>query len=260
VEVEVGLLAEQAERLNGPFLAWHRRGRPLVTLKAASSLDGMLSAEAGESRWISGAPARRFAHRLRFCHDAVLVGAGTVRRDDPRLTVRLGEQSGSPRRVVLSASLELDPTAAIFASDAGGSHPVTVYTVNADPAMAVELEARAEVKRVAGEHGALDLEAVLRDLAHDGVQSVLVEGGGKTHGAFLEAGLAERVAIFTSGKLLGARGGTPMIDLPVAGHPDSGWRIEREQLIALGNDLVWMGRIHRGKGREGRHERVHRSD
>ena len=101
--MKFGLLADEATRLNGGFLQHHRTGRPLVTIKAAVSLDGMISARDGCSRWISGEPARRFAHRLRFGHDALLVGAGTVRSDDPRLTVRLD----GPPAVCFGARVEV---------------------------------------------------------------------------------------------------------------------------------------------------------
>src|SRR5262245_28495167 len=89
IDVEVGVLEDACRRLNAPFLSWHDRGRPFVTLKAAMSWDGQIAAQAGSSTWLTGEPARRHAHRLRFAHDAVLVGAGTIRRDDPRLSVRL---------------------------------------------------------------------------------------------------------------------------------------------------------------------------
>jgi diaminohydroxyphosphoribosylaminopyrimidine deaminase/5-amino-6-(5-phosphoribosylamino)uracil reductase len=246
VQVELGLMAPEAGRLNEPFLRWHREGLPLVTLKAAATLDGMLSARSGESRWVTAAPARRFAHRLRWRHDAVLVGAGTVRRDDPRLTVRLDGPRAARRRVVLTSSLDLDPGAELF-SGAGSGPPVLVYTSNPRAEAADPLRGRADVRRLAGRDGALEIEAVLRDLAGEGVQSVLVEGGARTFASFLEAGLAHRAAIFVSGKLLGARGGTPLVDRATVESPGAGWRLEREALVALGPDLLWTGRVRPGR-------------
>lgn len=247
IEVEVGLLEDDARKLNEPFFHWHLSGRPLVTIKAALSADGMLSADHGESRWITGPLARRFAHRLRLVHDAILVGAGTVRRDDPRLTVRLGDEVQVRRRVVVTRSLDLDPASKIFTHD---GVPTRVYTTEAAASeRGAGLAGRADVVPVPeGERG-LSLEAVLDDLGSLGVQSVLVEGGGNTMSGFVGAGLAQRAALFYAGRLLGARGGTPFLDEPTVASPDAGWRVHHEQLVPLGADLLVMGRFSRpGRG------------
>jgi len=244
VEVRVGVLAQAARRLNEPFIHWHRERMPWVTLKAAVTLDGMLAAQGGLSQWISGASARRFAHRLRLRHDAVLVGAGTVRQDNPRLTVRLPAIRATPRRVVLSATLALDPASHVFTPDTEGAVPTRVYTSASAAAAGEELLGdRAEIVRVGERDGRADLTEVLSDLARAGVQSVLVEGGAETFARFLDAGLARRVALFVSGKFLGGRGGTPLIDHKTVSRPDQGWRVEREALIPLGDDLLYLGRL-----------------
>lgn len=247
IEVDVGLLERDAHRLNEPFVRWHVHGRPLVTLKAALSADGMLSADRGESRWITGPLARRFAHRLRLAHDAILVGAETVRRDDPRLTVRLDGSVEMRLRVVLTRSLDLDPDAKIFAH---GDRPTRVYTVEgAASDRAARLAGRAEVRRMPESEAGVSLEAVLDDLGALGVQSLLVEGGARTLAGFVKAGLAQRVALFYAGKLLGARGGTPFLDEPTVASPEAGWRVAQEQLVPLGPDLLVVGRLGRpGQG------------
>lgn len=244
VEVCVGVLAEAAHRLNEPFLHWHRERMPLVTLKAAVTLDGMLAARSGVSQWITGSPARRFAHRLRLRHDAVMVGAGTVRQDNPRLTVRLAGIRTTPRRLVLSETLELDPTSHVFAPEPHGGARTRVYTsTSAASAGDKLLGDRAEIVRVGQRDGRADLSDVLGDLARSGVQSVLVEGGAETFARFLDVGLARRVALFISGKLLGGRGGTPLIDRETFSRPDQGWRVERDALIPLGEDFLYLGRL-----------------
>lgn len=244
VRVEVGLLEEAARRLNEPFLHWQRHHIPLVTLKAAASLDGRIAARQGESRWITGEAARRFAHRLRLRHDAVLVGAGTVRRDDPRLTVRLPGESARPLRVVLSRSLELDPGAALLRADSADYGPVRIYTSaesarrrgggHADHVAIVPVAERA---------GALDLGEVLGDLAACGAHSLLVEGGGKTWAAFLEQGLAQKAALFVAGSLLGSGGAVPLVEMRSVARPELGWRVQRERMIPLGDDLLIVGRF-----------------
>lgn len=239
IAVETGLLAREAEALNEQFFHWHSHRMPLVTLKAALSLDGKLSADAGNSRWITGEPARRFAHRLRLRHDAVLVGAGTVRHDDPRLTVRLPGVNAPRRRVVLSAGLQIDPGSALF--DADGAPATRVYT--AVQGGRSRFAGRAEVVTVARREGELDLEQVLADLAEQGVQSLLVEGGGLTFASFLNQRLAHRGAFFYSGKILGNSGATPLLPGPAVAEPSAGWRFRRERLLPLGDEILMLGRF-----------------
>jgi len=249
IAVQVGLLAEEARRLNESFLHWHMQGRPLVTLKAALSLDGLLSAAGGRSRWITGEVARRFAHRLRLRHDAVLVGAETVRRDDPRLTVRLPRVQALRLRAVLSGTVELDPAAKLFQRNAAAEPLTRIYTAQPVGEKRRSLWAgRAELVGVPAARNGLDLGAVLADLGRLGAQSVLVEGGGRTHAAFLEAGLADRAALFQSGALLGARGARPFLDMPAVDEPAQGWRLEPRHHFFLGSDRLMLGRLVRPGG------------
>jgi diaminohydroxyphosphoribosylaminopyrimidine deaminase/5-amino-6-(5-phosphoribosylamino)uracil reductase len=249
VEVEVGLLGPEARRLNAPFYHWHAARRPLVTVKAALSLDGMLAGRGGASHWITAAPARRFAHRLRLRHDAVLVGAGTLRRDDPALTVRLPGVRAPRTRVVLAPTLAIDPGARLFRERPEGAPPPRIYVAEGVPEAAERsFQDRAEIVRVGASGGRLDLGAVLDDLGRLGVQSLLVEGGGRTLASFLDAGLADRAALFVSGKLLGARGGTPLVDRPSFEDPERAWRVEPEQWLALGEDRVLVGTVVAGPG------------
>ena len=243
IDVEVGVLEAPCRRLNAPFLSWHERGRPFVTLKAAMSWDGQIAAAQGSSTWVTGEPARRHAHRLRFAHDAVLVGAGTLRRDDPRLTVRLPGLEATRQVVVLAESLRIPAGARIFAT--GGPRPRVYTGEGASRADESALAGVADVVRVASGPTGLDLTAVLKDLAATGVQSVLVEGGGRTHAAFLDAGFADEVALFVAPRLFGAAGGTPLVGGPAAASPDQAWRLVALRSIALGGDLLVVARPER---------------
>jgi diaminohydroxyphosphoribosylaminopyrimidine deaminase/5-amino-6-(5-phosphoribosylamino)uracil reductase len=244
VEVEVGLLAEEARRLNDAFFHFHDRGRPRVTLKAAVSVDGMLAAANGRSQWITSETARRFAHRLRYRHDAVLVGAETVRRDDPRLTVRLPGISACRLRAVLAPSLDLDPGARLFERDGDGQAPVVLYAAEDAAARHAERFAgRAEVVALPADAHGLRLDALLDDLAARDVLSLLVEGGARTFAGFVRAGLADRAAVFTAPRVLGGRGGTPLLDLPVVGAPSEGLRILAERRVPLGADWLLLGPV-----------------
>jgi diaminohydroxyphosphoribosylaminopyrimidine deaminase/5-amino-6-(5-phosphoribosylamino)uracil reductase len=247
IRVEVGLLEEEARRLNETFLHGHLAGRPLVTLKAALSLDGMLAAASGESRWITGAPARRFGHRLRLRHDAVLVGAGTVRRDDPRLTVRLAAASRPRLRVVLAPELDIDPASRIFEREDVASPATRIYALSgAGVGREASFAGRAEVVRVAERNGSLDLAAVLADLMRCGVGSLMVEGGGRTLAHFVDAGIADRAAFFVARKLIGARGGTALLERESVREPAAGWRLIRPRQLALGRDLLLVGDLMPG--------------
>jgi diaminohydroxyphosphoribosylaminopyrimidine deaminase/5-amino-6-(5-phosphoribosylamino)uracil reductase len=248
LSVEVGTMAEDAERLNEPFTTWHRKARPLVTLKAAVSLDGLLSADGGRSQWITGPAARRFAHRLRLRSDAVLVGAGTARGDDPRLTVRLPGAARQPLRVIVSASLDLAPDAKIFGRTDQADRPPRIYATDRSPASRRRrLQPKAEIVNVGSDRqGRPDLRAVLQHLADEGAQSLLVEGGGATFYSFLSAGLADRAALFYAPTILGARGATPLADGRAVPQPLAGPRLEERRVLSLGEDLAILGRIVRG--------------
>ena len=244
IAVAEGVLASEARALNAPFLSTHQRRRPWVTLKAAQSLDGRIAAALGSSTWVTGDASRRYAHRLRFCHDAVLVGAGTVRRDDPRLTVRLPGVDAVRHRVVLAPHLAVDPSARVFLRDGPEAPATRVYVAASCPKDAVaRFRDVAEIVPVAHSASGLDLAAVLADLHQVGVQSVLVEGGGKTLGAFLSSGLVDDVVLFVSGRFFGAGDATPVVDIPAVAEPGKAWRFARSAMIPLGQDVVFVGRL-----------------
>lgn len=187
-----------------PFRRFILEGRPWITLKAAVSLDGRIAAPSGDSKWITGEPARRDAHRLRARADAVLVGAETVRQDAPRLNVR-GVPGQDPWRVVLNRRLDLDPDAAVFAEGA------RVYHGPDAPASRVQaFQARgAAPVAVPLTEGCLDLAAVVADLGRLGVVNLLVEGGGRVHGAFLRRRLADAACLYVAPRFLGE--GRPVV-------------------------------------------------
>lgn len=245
IATDCGLLRSHAQRLNAPFFRYHAACRPLVTLKAALSLDGRLSAADGESKWITSRTARRVAHWMRLQHDALLVGAGTVRRDDPRLTARLGGGEVRRRVAILSRSLQLPVDARVF--DGARPQDALIYTTLGAVAAAGRLADRATIVGVAETEAGLALDEVLDDLGRRGVYSLLVEGGGRTLHGFLAAGLAQRGALFQAPLALGAREGTPMLDGFAVESPRAGWRFVREGVFALADDQWTVGRW-RGEG------------
>jgi diaminohydroxyphosphoribosylaminopyrimidine deaminase/5-amino-6-(5-phosphoribosylamino)uracil reductase len=232
VEVESGLLAEEAARLNLRYLVAAVERRPAVTLKWAMSLDGRIATAGGESRWISSPAARRWALGEREAHDATLVGVGTVLADDPLLDRRLGKAAGPNRRVVLDRRLRTPPDARMFTA----AGEVLVYTESADAARAAAL-AEASVVRLPR----VEPAAVLADLHARGVRSVLVEGGAAVHASFVGAGLYDRVAAVCAPLLLGgAQAPGPLAGDglgPLAGAP----RLGPLRARRLGPDLVLIG-------------------
>ncbi len=225
VAVESGTLVERAAALNLPFLTFHLRGRPAVTLKWAMTLDGRIATAGGESRWISSPAGRRWGLGLREDHDAVLVGSGTVLADDPRLDRRQGRARGPILRVVLDRRLRVPAGRRLFAVDG----PVLVYTESFDPARRTALaEVGAEVVRLS----AVTPASVVADLAVRGVQSLLVEGGAGVLGSFVADRLFDRVAVDVAPKLVGGA---------AAPGPVGGTGV-RSLVEALGLDSVAVAR------------------
>jgi diaminohydroxyphosphoribosylaminopyrimidine deaminase/5-amino-6-(5-phosphoribosylamino)uracil reductase len=241
LKVVSGVLNDQCAELNAPFFTFITRKRPFVTLKVASTADGRIAGESGDSRWVTGPAARARVHQLRGRVDAVLVGGGTVRMDDPQLTARPRGRPAArqPMRVVLSASLDLPPSAKVFAGRPGGA---LVLTASPDEAKAAALrKAGAQVVRLpAGPSGSLDLRAVLDELARRDVVHLLVEGGAGVFGGFLEAGLADEILLFVAPRVLGSGlswatlSGRARIEDAIALEP---WHVEQ-----LGPDVLLTAR------------------
>jgi diaminohydroxyphosphoribosylaminopyrimidine deaminase/5-amino-6-(5-phosphoribosylamino)uracil reductase len=207
IVVEEGLLASEAEDINAGFFSRVRRGRPLVTLKLASTLDGRIATHSGESRWITGEPARRMAHALRGRHDAVMVGVGTVLTDDPDLTCRLpGYKPVSPVRVVADSHLRTRLTCRLIASAAQApTWLVARDTASPERRRALEAAGAGVITVAAGTIG-INLEAAMAALADRGITRVLVEGGAQLAAALLRADLVDRIAWFHAPTVMGGDG------------------------------------------------------
>jgi diaminohydroxyphosphoribosylaminopyrimidine deaminase/5-amino-6-(5-phosphoribosylamino)uracil reductase len=208
IAVETGLMVAQARRLNAGFLSVIERRRPHLILKLAATLDGRIATATGESRWISGAPARARVHLMRAQADAVLIGAGTARADDPMLDVRgLGPRAAQPVRIVADGGLSLPLTGRLAAS--AREIPVRVLHRSDAPAgrRAALADLGVETVEVAARNGGLlDMADALRRLAEGGITRVLCEGGGRLVAALLAGGLVDGIALFTAGRAIGGDG------------------------------------------------------
>ena len=232
----------RAQEQNEKFFTSIVAGRPFVLAKWASTLDGRIASAAGESRWITGEAARRRALLLREEFDAVLVGAGTVVADDPRLTRRLGRNRTTPHwRIVLDGRLRIPETARVLR---GSGRRLVATAAPASHPKARRLAARGvEVWSLpAGRAGAVDLGALLRALAGAGVASLMVEGGAETLGSFFEAGLVDRAAAFLAPRVMGgdrARGSVGGKGFRLADTP----RLRDFRTERVGDDLLVTARL-----------------
>jgi diaminohydroxyphosphoribosylaminopyrimidine deaminase/5-amino-6-(5-phosphoribosylamino)uracil reductase len=238
--VEVGLLEAEARRLNEAWLKWVARGLPWVTLKMAVTLDGRIAAATGDSRWITSEAARRYAHRLRDRHDAVLVGAATVRADDPLLTARV-RGARNPLRVVLGARAELPLTSQI-ARTAGEVPTLLACGVDAPAGRVAALEGVGiEALRLPLVEGRIDLRALAEALAARGVVSVLLEGGAETAAGFLDAGLVDRVEFLYAPKIIGGRAAPGPVGGAGRGRMAEALPVRDVRIRRLGSDWLVGG-------------------
>jgi diaminohydroxyphosphoribosylaminopyrimidine deaminase/5-amino-6-(5-phosphoribosylamino)uracil reductase len=209
VEVASGLLEDEARELNIGFVSRLTRGRPWVRLKVAATLDGRTAAANGESRWITGAEARRDGHRWRARACAVLTGIGTVRDDDPRLTVREVATTRQPLRVLVDSRLEVPLAARIL----GGGNALVAAAVE-DRAKRDALRANgAEVVVLPNAAGKVELGDLMRELARRALNEIHVEAGVKLNGSLVAAGVVDELVVYLAPSLLGD-GGSGMFNLP----------------------------------------------
>lgn len=239
VEVVTGVCAQEARRAAAGFLMRIEKGRPLVTLKLATSLDGRIATASGRSQWITGEDARAWGHLLRARHDAILVGGGTALADDPALTCRLpGLEDRSPVRVVMDGRLRL-PASARMLRDAreapvwiitrAGHGSATCDALRQTGAELIELEGAANAP--------LDEAATLGALAARGVTRLLIEGGAALATAFWRAGLVDRVVWFRAPIALGGDG-RPSLEALSIGEIAEARRLRRTALRVTGDDVV----------------------
>ncbi|MBM2577817.1 bifunctional diaminohydroxyphosphoribosylaminopyrimidine deaminase/5-amino-6-(5-phosphoribosylamino)uracil reductase RibD [Jannaschia sp. Os4] len=236
VEVVEGVGADAAARDLSGFLSRVTRGRPALTLKLATTLDGRIATASGESRWITGAAARAHVHAQRARHDAVMVGAGTLRADDPLLTVRGMGDVPQPARVVLSRRLDLPPGR--MEAGAGKVPMHVLYGSSPDPTAHARLTAAGAIPtEVAEGDGGLDPQAVMSALGDLGFTRVYCEGGGTLAAALLRAGLVDRLDHYVAGAAIGAEGVPGVGPLALAALADAP-RLELVDVRRIGADAL----------------------
>jgi len=253
LQVEAGLLAEEARRLNEAWFKWVETGLPFVIAKAACSLDGKIATAGGESQWLTGEKARAFGHQLRHQVDAILVGVGTALADDPQLTTRLPQRTTEngkrktengprdPIRIVLDSRLRLPLSAKMLRLDSPA--PTWVACTDAAPKEKIKAikDLGADVLVMPAESGRVALKPLLQELGRRQVQSLLVEGGAETLGSFFDQRVVDKFYFFYAPKILGGKTAPGM--LAGAGVQRLGEALEAKEMKVrkLGVDLLVTG-------------------
>lgn len=254
LQVEIGLLAAAARRLNAAWFKWVATGLPFVIAKAACSLDGKIATAGGESQWLTGEKARAYGHQLRHQVDAILVGVGTVIADDPQLTTRLGKRTtenrkqkteNSPRdpiRIVLDSRLRMSLEARLLHLDSPA--PTWIACTPAAPKDQIKAlqDLGAEVLVMpAAANGMVALPPLLQELGRRQVQSLLVEGGGETLGSFFDQRLVDQFYFFYAPKILGGKTAPGMLAGAGVKHLGNALQAKDLSVRKLGPDLLVTG-------------------
>jgi len=239
IKVTVGVLEQAARKLNEVYFHYTQTGLPFITVKYAQSLDGRIATAQGNSRWISSEGSRRFTHRLRAQHDAIMVGRGTMNADDPLLTVRL-VKGRNPLRICLDSKLRIPIDAQVLRDD-GRTLIVTTDEHGKDKIEKIRKLGKEVLVVQKGADGRVELRPLMKALAQRGISSILVEGGSEVITSFLKAGLINRMVVITAPLILGkgieAIGDLGIIDLDKAVKPTA-CEIKR-----VGEDVVFDLRL-----------------
>ena len=208
IEVIEGVLEEEAKNLNEGFFKRLSEGRPLITLKSATTLDGKIATQSGQSKWITGPEARAQGHMLRARSDAIIIGIGTALADKPQLTCRLiGMENYSPHRIIIDSTLKLPLSNTLVKT--ANKIPTTVFTAARDNRKKISNYTELGVKIIELEpalSGQLPPELIAKTLGTYGFNNVLLEGGSKLAGSFISAGLVDRLAWFRAPNIIGGDG------------------------------------------------------
>jgi len=241
IDVRCGLLANEAQELNIGFVSRMTRARPWVRMKVAASLDGRTALPTGESQWITGPAARADGHAWRARACAILTGIGTVREDDPQLTVRDVQTPRQPPRVLIDSRLEVPLTARVLEGA-----PTLIFCAGIDADNAAHAEALAargvEIVPLANAHGKVDLPGMLKALGARGINELHVEAGHKLNGSLLREGCVDELLVYLAPSLLGTDA-AGMFDLVAPAELDARRRLIFHAAERVGDDLRILARL-----------------
>jgi len=243
LEVRSGILEPQCRRLIAPFARHATTGLPFVILKSATTLDGFTACASGDSQWVSGEESRRHVHSLRDRVDAIMVGAGTVEKDDPRLTARLPEGGRDPLRVVVDSTLRIRENAAVLQGDSDATTLIAT-TGRADDRKVERLRAGgAEVLILSEDEGRVDLKDLLQHLGRRDIQSLLLEGGATLAGRCFRQRLIGRVMVFVAPRMLGGEDGQGIFAGPGVQVMNEAPTLQDVRISRFGDDTLIEGEM-----------------
>ena len=241
IECTVGVLEDECRSLNEAYIKHRSTGLPFITVKFAQTLDGRIASSTGHSRWISSPASRKLGHRLRTRHDAVLVGIGTVVKDNPQLTVRL-VRGRNPSRIVLDSSLRIASDVIVLTEQEKAKTLIAATTGAPLNRAAAFKNMGIEVLTVPGDtRGDVDLRQLLKILGERNISSILVEGGAETITSFLRLGLADRLVVFTAPRIMG-RGVEAVGELKIKDVAGA-LKLTFEKVYRSGDDVVIEARV-----------------
>ncbi|MDH5762434.1 MAG: bifunctional diaminohydroxyphosphoribosylaminopyrimidine deaminase/5-amino-6-(5-phosphoribosylamino)uracil reductase RibD [Nitrospinota bacterium] len=242
VDVHSGLLQKECERLNEAFVKYIQTGTPFVTLKSASSLDGKIATSTGQSQWITGPEARERVHRMRDQVDAILVGAGTVIKDNPRLTTRLKKGKGhNPARVILDTKAEIPLNARVF-HHADRDRVVYVTTNKASAVRINRLTGRGvEIQVLSERKGRISLKYLIEIIGKMEVVSVLLEGGSGINASALREGIVDKVVLFLAPMIIGGESAPGMVGGSGIKNLKEALSVKNLTVSTMGSDLMVEG-------------------
>lgn len=242
IPVHTGLLKQECQHLNEVFVKYIQTGMPFVTLKSALSLDGKIATSTGESQWITGPEARQRVHRMRDQVDAILVGAGTVLKDNPRLTTRLKKGKGrNPARVILDAGAEIPLRARVF-NHADRDRVVYITTSKASVARVNRLISRGVTTHVfSSNNGHISLKKLTKLLGKMEIASVVLEGGGGINASALKSGIVDKVMLFLAPTIIGGESAPGVVGGPGIKNLKQALNIKNVTVTPVGADLMIEG-------------------
>lgn len=247
IEVIKGLLETEAEKLNEFFIKHITTRRPFVILKTAMSLDGKTATRQGESKWITGIDSRKFVHKLRSHVDAVMVGIGTVLKDDPLLTSRYTKYQKQPLRIILDSKART-PLSSKVVKDGSARTLIAVTEAAPSKNIAALEKAGCKIIRTKSANGLVDLKDLMKILGKMNISSIMIEGGASTAGSAIENGIVDKITLFIAPKIIGGKDSVPAIGGKGISLLKNAVKISNIGVKNIGEDIIIEGYIKNKKG------------
>lgn len=239
IQVDIGILKDRALKLNASFIKFISTGRPFVTLKTASTLDGKIATKTGDSKWISNEVARERVHTLRHRHQAIMVGVSTVIKDDPLLTTRLPVDGLNPIRIVVDSRLNI-PLKSKMLTDRN-ARTIILTTKNGDAGRRETLQKMGIEILSCGDGPRVDLSLAMTLLGQMEIGSILLEGGGTLNGSMLEEQLVDQIVLFMAPKIVGGLGAPSSFAFNGAEHMSEAITLRDLEIEQLNDNLCIRG-------------------